>query len=900
MNQTFTPGTLITARGREWIVQPPEPDFPETILRLRPLSGTSEDEFLLDMALEKDVGPASFPPPDPEKAGTFRQAILLRDALRLSLRAGAGPFRSFGNLAFAPRAYQLVPLMMALKQRTVRLLIADDVGVGKTIESGLILRELLDRGEVERACVLCPPPLVDQWVSELARHFHIEAKAVTSSSAAKLERQIPDANLTIFEYYPFTVVSLDYIKNDQHVATFLQTAPEFVIVDEAHTCTQLGSGRQRRWQLVKQLSENANRHMVFTTATPHSGSAVGFGNLLSLLRPEFVTLAESKDADEAHRALRQQLGEYFVQRRRADLAEWRDDKSFPQREIAESTYRLTGPWSEFFEHVLEFCRGLLKGHNSDSYQDYIYWYATLGLLRCASSSPAAAVQALANRLETANEEELPEGVRVADFDEAEASDITPGVVLERNKALQKLREEAEALLASGDDPKLTALVKLLKNELLKGSRPFRPIIFCRFIETAKYVAEKLKTVFKDYTVVSVTGNDDAEARAATVEDAAENPKHILVATDCLAEGINLQHDYDAVVHYDLLWNPTRHQQREGRVDRFGQKSPCVRCALMYGQDNPVDGLVLRVISKKAKTISDSLGVSVTVPVDDRRVSLAIMQAALFKKNKKDDGQLMLFTEEELNVGYAALKKLDELEADWQNAAEQEKKSKTIFAQRSIHPKDVMSEWERIESAFGSHEDILDFVKGTLAETGERSLPDGIDPDDLTRSHPYVAELAKRVLENAIDDSEGTKIASRCAAAVSPDVKSLTRIFLLRLRHKLDVRNQALIVEETAALAVEGVANPVWIQDDATISKLLKFRPSQNLTGEAVRRQVAKALEFAAANREVFDGFAKDRAETLLADHRRVRDAAGAKGSFAVQPILPADVMGVFVLIPDEV
>lgn len=309
MNQTFTPGTLITARGREWIVQPPEPDFPETILRLRPLSGTSEDEFLLDMALEKDVGPASFPPPDPEKAGTFRQAILLRDALRLSLRAGAGPFRSFGNLAFAPRAYQLVPLMMALKQRTVRLLIADDVGVGKTIESGLILRELLDRGEVERACVLCPPPLVDQWVSELARHFHIEAKAVTSSSAAKLERQIPDANLTIFEYYPFTVVSLDYIKNDQHVATFLQTAPEFVIVDEAHTCTQLGSGRQRRWQLVKQLSENANRHMVFTTATPHSGSAVGFGNLLSLLRPEFVTLAESKDADEAHRALRQQLGE---------------------------------------------------------------------------------------------------------------------------------------------------------------------------------------------------------------------------------------------------------------------------------------------------------------------------------------------------------------------------------------------------------------------------------------------------------------------------------------------------------------------------------------------------------------------------------------------------------------
>ena len=894
MAAAFAPGTLITARGREWIIQPPEPDFPKTILRLRPLSGTSEDEFLLDMALEKDVGPASFPPPDPAKAGTFQQAILLRDALRLSLRAGAGPFRSFGNLAFAPRAYQLVPLMMALKQWTVRLLIADDVGVGKTIESGLILRELLDRGEIERACVLCPPPLVDQWVSELARHFHIEAKAVTSSSAAKLERQIPDANLSIFEYYPFTVVSLDYIKNDQHVATFLQTAPEFVIVDEAHTCTQLGSGRQRRWQLVKRLSENVNRHMVFATATPHSGSAVGFGNLLSLLRPEFAALAEQKDEE-----LRKQLGEYFVQRRRADLAEWRDDKSFPQHETADCTYKLTGAWEDFFGHVLDFCRGLLRGHDSESYEDYIYWYATLGLLRCASSSPAAAVMALANRLEIHEGEDMPEGERVADFDDSEATDITPGVVLERTKALQELKAEAERLVESGDDPKLAALIKLLKGQLLKGEKPFRPIVFCRFVETAKYLAERLKGAFKDYSIVAVTGNDDNDARQSMVEELAENPKHILVATDCLAEGINLQKDYDAIVHYDLLWNPTKHQQREGRVDRFGQKSPLVRSALIYGQDNPVDGLVLKVISRKAQTISDSLGVSVTVPVDDRHMSLAIMQVALFKKSK-DATQMMLFTDEELGVGAKALMTLEELEANWQNAAEQEKKSKTIFAQRSIHPKDVMPEWERIEAAFGSREDILNFVKGTLAETGERSLPSGIDPDDLTRSHPYVAELAKRVLENAIDDSEGTKIASRCAAAVSPDVKSLTRIFLLRLRHKLDVRNQALIVEETAALAVEGVAKPAWIQDDATISKLLKFRPSQNLTGDAVRRQIAKALEFAAANREVFDGFAKDRAETLLADHRRVRDAAGAKGSFAVQPILPADVMGVFVLIPDEV
>ena len=360
----FTPGTIVAARGREWIVQTPDADTPETVLRLRPLTGTAADDFLLDTSLEPDVSPASFPPPDPEKSGTFSQALLLRDALRLSLRAGAGPLRSFGNLAFAPRAYQLVPLMMALREPVVRLLIADDVGVGKTIESGLILRELLDRGEIERASVLCPPPLVDQWVSELERHFHITAKAVTSASADRLQRDIPDQSLTIFQYYPFTVVSLDYIKSDAHAAVFRQTAPEFVIVDEAHTCTQMGSGRsQRRWKLVKSIAEDPSRHIVLATATPHSGNQLGFANLLSLLKPEFAAFADG----EPHPELRQELAGHFVQRRRADLAEWRASGNFPSRKVSEVTYKLNGDSKQCFDHVLEYCRGILAGHSTDSY-----------------------------------------------------------------------------------------------------------------------------------------------------------------------------------------------------------------------------------------------------------------------------------------------------------------------------------------------------------------------------------------------------------------------------------------------------------------------------------------------------------------------------------------------------
>lgn len=153
----FHPGSLISARGREWVVLP---ESSAETLRLRPLGGGEHDETLIYLPLERQpVRPATFPWPSVAQARNHAASQMLLDALQLKLRSGAGPFRSFGNIAVEPRAYQLVPLLMALKLPTVRLLIADDVGIGKTIEGALIARELLDRGEIQRLSVLCPPPV---------------------------------------------------------------------------------------------------------------------------------------------------------------------------------------------------------------------------------------------------------------------------------------------------------------------------------------------------------------------------------------------------------------------------------------------------------------------------------------------------------------------------------------------------------------------------------------------------------------------------------------------------------------------------------------------------------------------------------------------------------------------
>jgi hypothetical protein len=499
----YKPGDLVRARGREWVVLPEtRPD----LVKLRPLGGSEDDAALIYLPLEPEPPvAATFDRPDPNKPGSHAAALLLRDALRLKLRAGAGPFRSFGNISVEPRAYQLVPLLMALKLDTIRLLIADDVGIGKTIEAGLIAREMLDRGEVERLVVICPPHLCEQWQQELASKFNIEAEVVRTGTATRLERGLrPDES--IFEVYPFTVVSLDYIKSDRRRADFLRACPELVIVDEAHTCVQANTTtRHQRYELIKGLAEaNPARHMLFLTATPHSGDDTAFHNLLGLLHPRFAGLIDLPEG-EVRRRLREELAQHFVQRRRGDIAEWRDAAGFPARESREATYRLTGDWGRLFDDVLDYARGMVeRAEGGTKLEQRMSWWAALALLRCVSSSPAAAALALRTRLKAVEGE--PEPRQIAELDQSASETVMDGAAddaltldetvpagtvesPEDAAALRQLIERAEALRGPKSDPKLAALAQEIRGLLADG---FKPVVFCRYIATAHYVADHLR------------------------------------------------------------------------------------------------------------------------------------------------------------------------------------------------------------------------------------------------------------------------------------------------------------------------------------------------------------------------------------------------------------------------
>ncbi|MDW8467602.1 MAG: DEAD/DEAH box helicase [Chloroherpetonaceae bacterium] len=289
----MNPGAVVRFRNRDWVVMPSEHD---EIIFVRPLTGTEDDVVKIHRHLASRVSkdltferlePAAFPLPTAENISDAASAHLLWQAARLTLREGATPFRSLGRISIRPRVYQFVPLLMALRLDLVRLFIADDVGVGKTIEALLIARELFDRREIRRFCVLCPPYLCEQWASELAQKFNLEPVVIRSGTLGQLERQVP-LGKSVYEHFPVQIASIDFVKTDRNRHQFLQFCPEFVIVDEAHGATGTqGRSQQERHALLRELAQDTQRHLILLTATPHSGIEEAFRSLLSLLRPEF-------------------------------------------------------------------------------------------------------------------------------------------------------------------------------------------------------------------------------------------------------------------------------------------------------------------------------------------------------------------------------------------------------------------------------------------------------------------------------------------------------------------------------------------------------------------------------------------------------------------------------------
>lgn len=954
MTTLLQPGKLVSLRGREWVVLPS--DDPD-LLVVKPLGG-SDDEITgvyLPLQIETDQPKdARFEPPTPADLGDVGTARLLYDSARLAFRNGAGPFRALAKLSFRPRAYQIVPLIMALRQDIVRLLIADDVGVGKTIEALLVVRELLERRKIKRFAVVCLTHLCDQWQEEIRSKLDIEAVIIRSSTQARLDRQI-QGDASVYDYYPYQIVSIDFIKSDVRRDVFIEQCPELVIVDETHTCARpagASAAQQQRYHLISKIAAKPKQHLVLLTATPHSGIPEEFQSLLGLLRPEY----ENIDLPTSTQPQRRELARHFVQRKRADVEKWMDeDTPFPKREAFEWPYDLSRDYAAFFNDILDFARKLVVSDGSSRRTKRVHYWTALALLRGVMSSPDAGVKMLNARLDKLATAADDGDVAISDDGEADAvnpvrdldfgfeGDNAPTQVVEQGNwtdhQRRQLRQFADRLERLGNiqqDQKLFSAAVVLEDWIEHG---FKPVVFCRYIETANYLGKHLEPALRkkfpklDLRVITSELPDDL--RKQRISEMAGDTPRVLIATDCLSEGINLQESFTGVLHYDLPWNPNRLEQREGRVDRFGQKAPEVKACLLYGSDNPIDGIVLDVLLRKVREIKRATGINVPFPEDSQSIIDTITQALLLNPDRRIEKKLAanmptLFDFPEFPEAAAAkanvTRKIDE-------AAEREKASRSIFAQNAIKAQDIAEDLKAVDEAIGNPKAVEKFVTAALAGlfgvqiTKEREgygivmgnlppqlvdlLPSGRvvkvsfespTPEGyhyLGRNHRFVEQLCQLVMANTL--ARQAKRAARAAVIRTKLVAKKTTLLLFRCRNVIEQGKggHQIVAEEMLLWGWRGTPDQKEFLDHAQAKALLAdARAASDLSPQSRSGFLENELKLIDKLDTEFTAIAEEQSKRLVAAHERFSALMDRQKFQVVYPVLPMDLLGLYILLPE--
>ena len=951
-------GSLVEFRGRPWVVQKADSD---DLIVLKPLGGTDAETIGLYRPLyenlvlplynfrkpsAEDVGKASYP----------SASRLLFNACRLSFRDIAGPFQCLGKLSFEPRPYQMVPLILALRQQVIRLLISDDVGIGKTLESLFIAKELLDRREISRFAVVCLPHLCEQWQNEIKDKFGLNAEIIRSSTISQIEKRLrPDQN--VFRDIPFQVVSIDFVKQESRRRTFLSHCPDFIIVDEAHTCARpLGANKnqQQRYRLLRELADIPTKQLVLLTATPHSGHTEEFQSLIGLLKKEFETYKLDTPKE------REELARHFVQRRRADIKQYLGGEVvFPnQFRMDQEEYSFSDEYSDMLQDLIEYVKqGIEKVRGEEKRkQRYIYW-DLLALMRGVMSSPAAGISMLQNKIEKAsNSSEAEEGIaEIQDTkiytlnnplkDLLDGDDNLPEAYETSSRSekasLKSFVETLRHIQATDTDQKVKAALEMVQFALAYDKNP---IVFCQYIQTAEYVGEYISRALsqdkktKNVKVDTVTSRLADEERKLKIDELAAAEKHVLVCTDCLSEGVNLQQGFDAVIHYDLPWNPNRVEQRNGRVDRFGQISDSVLISTMHADNNPMDDIILNVLYKKQDAIKKKLGVYLPIADNDATLMESIMERILTSERarKEKTVQLSLFDDDK----EFQEEQRRQQEAELQRIEENEKISRTYFAHnnKATSPERLTDTLNEARAVIGGVQDTCDFVVGELRHA---SVPVNEDaplcysfplfnvpltlrhyfkPDSkgtvrisfasptpkrymyIGRNHVFVEDLSRGVVNDTVNG--GDLAACRAMVLQSAEVKRRTTVLLMRVRSVIrDVKNtdREIVGEEMIFVAYKGsIEEHDFLSQEEAKQLFLTIHASGDTSIAAQQMALERSIGWVnddKALRRHTDDIALERAQHLVEAYSQYRTYLKGDEYQVVEPVLPMDVMAAYVFLP---
>ena len=551
----IAPGSRVVVRDQDWQVIGVERHGVGTRAIVRCI-GRSE--------LVRDQ-PASFfsdldqiEPEDPSRtrfrldksANGIETRLILESLIRRTPIPVSNVDLTVGHLGLADDlSFQREPFRMAMSQLQPRLLIADAVGLGKTIEVGMILSELQRRGRADRVLCVVPRHILDQIQHELWCRFAFPLVRLDSEGIQRVRQRIP-AGRNPFNYFNRVIISIDTLKNPGRYRSHLERVRwDAVWIDESHKLVNLGTKNNR---LARLLAPNTDA-MILTSATPHNGKAESFAELVSLLDPTAVPNPDKVTAEDiAHLVVRRHRHSPDVEAVIQD--QW--------AERADPVVIPVSPSAEEEEVFSELSKTWINTEIPSPASNPLFSYT---LLKAALSSPAALVESIENRLR----------LRSSSKDAADTASIEKEV-----EALRRLLTKAkEASLAQS--AKMTALVQTLRTIGVGPKSKVRAVIFSERIKTLGWIADSLQRELEmgPEQIQTFHNSKSDEEQQAIIEGFAKesSPLRVLVTSDIASEGVNLHKQCHRLIHFDLPWSLITLEQRNGRIDRYGQKfSPEVR------------------------------------------------------------------------------------------------------------------------------------------------------------------------------------------------------------------------------------------------------------------------------------------------------------------------------------